>query len=112
MSQWSRSAVGGGIRDLPARLGGYVLLRRVAASPTAELFVAADDRGGLVDLHLVRPSPEAEALMQAQVGLRHPDVAPVVDWGRAGAGLYLVEEHVAGVPVEMLLTRGRLPGPV
>jgi eukaryotic-like serine/threonine-protein kinase len=104
----------------PPRIGNYEVTRelgRSAASTVYEgvepaqgrsvtLAVAAEVAGN--DESKVRAFWD-EAMKLAE--LRHPNVARVLDRGRDGDHLYLVEEHVSGAPLDAVMRQRRLSIP-
>lgn len=101
------------LRDLAARLPSFEVLRRLSSGEDSAVYLARQktlDR--LVRIRVLRETEmEAGALerLRLRARLQHPLVTAVYDCGRmAGGPLYLVTEHVEGVPVGEVVAAGRL----
>ena len=101
------------LRDLSARLPSFDVLRRLSSGEDSAVYLARQktlDR--LVRIRVLRePETEAGVLehLRQRARLQHPLVTAVYDCGRmAGGPLYLVSEHVEGVPLAEVVAAGRL----
>jgi serine/threonine-protein kinase len=104
----------------PARIGNYEVIREKGRTAAAVLYEAAEPAQRRTVTIAV--SAEADARDEARVRefwdeamklgeLRHPNIARVIDRGREGDHLYLVEEHVHGVELDQLMQKRRLSVP-
>ncbi len=101
------------LRDLAARLPSFDVLRRLSSGEDSAVYLARQktlDR--LVRIRVLRETEtEAGALerLRLRARLQHPRVSAVYDCGRmAGGPLYLVTEHVEGVPLAEIVAAGQL----
>jgi serine/threonine-protein kinase len=104
----------------PAKIGNYEVTRELGRTATATLYDAVEPAQGRTVTLAVTLEPVAvdeskvrefwdEAMKLGE--LRHPNIARVIDRGRDGEHLYLVEEHVSGVPLESVMRQRRLSVP-
>jgi len=101
----------------PDHIGAYEVVRERGETSAAVLYEAvkpAQGRPVTIAMLTEQVAPD-EARVRAfwdeamKLGeLRHPNVARVIDQGRHGDSLYLVEEHVAGAPLAQLMKQRRL----
>ena len=102
------------------RIGSYEVVRELGRTSAASLYEAtepAQGRSVLIAVLAEDVAPE-ESRVRAfwdesmKLGeLRHPNVARVIDRGRDGDHLYLVEEHVPGRPLNEVTRQRRLALP-
>lgn len=118
------SSVPATIAELPTlrRFAGYELLGRVAIGGMAEIFLARERSGAgstrLVALKVVRPELAADRELtelflregKVALGLRHPSVCHVYEFGVEQGHPFLAMELVTGVTVRELITRARRSG--
>ncbi|HZS38732.1 MAG TPA: serine/threonine-protein kinase [Polyangia bacterium] len=102
---------------MPASLGGYELIQRIAVGGMAEVFLARragpegfEKRVAVKRIlpHLGRePDFVAMFLDEARLAARldHPHVVHVYDFGVDGSDYFLAMEHVAGQDVQSILRR-------
>jgi serine/threonine-protein kinase len=106
--------------EAPARVGNYEIVRELGRTATSMLYEAvepAQSRTVMVAVTVDEVATDEsrvrsfwdEGMKLAE--LRHPNVARVLDRGRDGDRLYLVEEHVPGIPLADLMRRRRLSLP-
>lgn len=101
------------LRDLAARLPSFDVQRRLSSGEDSAVYLARQktlDR--LVRIRVLRETgTEADVLerLRLRARLQHPLLSAVYDCGRmAGGPLYLVTEHVEGVPLAEMVAAGRL----
>lgn len=101
------------LRDLAACLPAFDVLRRLSSGEDSAVYLARQttlDR--LVLIHVLRATEaEGDVLerLRRRARLQDPRVTAVYDCGRmAGGQLYLVTEHVEGVPLAEVVAAGRL----
>ncbi len=101
------------LRDLAACLPAFDVLRRLNSGEDSAIYLARQttlDR--LVLIHVLRETEaEGDVLerLRRRARLQDPRVTAVYDCGRmAGGQLYLVTEHVEGVPLAEVVAAGRL----
>lgn len=101
------------LRDLSARLPAFEVLRRLSSGEDSAVYLARQktlDR--LVRIRVLRETESdggALERLRLRARLQHPRVSAVYDCGRmAGGPLYLVTEHVEGVPLAEVVAAGRL----
>jgi serine/threonine-protein kinase len=100
------------------RIGPYRLVRRIGAGGMGSVWLA--EREGefeqRVAVKLIRAGADSDEIVgrflaerQVLAGLDHPNVARLLDGGRAADGRpYLVMEHVDGVPIDAYCAERRL----
>ncbi|HJL15506.1 MAG TPA: serine/threonine-protein kinase, partial [Sandaracinaceae bacterium LLY-WYZ-13_1] len=97
--------------DHPARIGDYVVHRRLTETATAELFVAQHAHGGaLVCVKRIRPELSDDedfvadfvSVAERAIQLRHPNVVRVYEWGQHD-GCFLAMELIDGPDLATLL---------
>lgn len=101
------------LRDLAARLPSFEVLRRLSSGDDSAIYLARQktlDR--LVRIRVLRETESEDGALERlrlRARLQHPLVTAVYDCGRmAGGPLYLVTEHVEGVPLAEVVAAGRL----
>lgn len=99
-------------------VGPYCVRERLGSGDAGEAYLADDARATrpvmlrqVPESWLARPGARErlEREVQLVAGLRHPNIAAVVDVVDIEGQPYLVTEHVEGEPLEARLRRGRLP---
>jgi serine/threonine-protein kinase len=102
------------------RIGNYEVTRELGRTAASSVYEAVEPaQGRTVTLAI---TAEAVGTDESKVRafwdeamklgeLRHPNVVRVLDRGREGDHLYLVEEHVSGTPLDALMKRRRLSVP-
>jgi serine/threonine-protein kinase len=96
---------------MPAVLGGYALLERIAVGGMAEVFLATKD-GRRVALKRILPHlrvPDFVTMFAEEarllLGVSHAHVVRAHDFGVDGDVHYLAMEHVAGLTLRALIVR-------
>jgi len=97
----------------PAEIGGFSLLGRLREDERARVFLARESDGGQVEIAWMREEPAGfETAAAALTGVSAPSLARVLATGTLEDRPYLVSEHVAGAPLDEVVTRdGPWPGP-
>jgi eukaryotic-like serine/threonine-protein kinase len=104
----------------PGRFGNYEVTRELGHTAASTLYEAIEPAQGRTVTLAVSAEPVGtdetrvrsfwdEAMKLAE--LRHPNIARVLDRGREGDRLYLVEEHLHGAPLDALMRQRRLSVP-
>jgi serine/threonine-protein kinase len=100
---------------MPARVGAYELLQRIAVGGTAEVFLARPAGGERrVALKRILPHLRHHAHVRAlfldearlAASLDHPHIVRVHGLGSDGDGWFIAMEHVAGEPLHAVIARG------
>jgi serine/threonine-protein kinase len=103
----------------PRRIGNYEVVQELGRTTAATLYSAVEPaQGRSVTVAVLTETMPDEARVRAfwdeamKLGeLRHPNVARVIDRGRDGDHLYLVEEHVHAPALDDLMRQRRLSVP-
>src|SRR5262245_47738949 len=101
----------------PAFVGNYEVVRELSRTATAYLYEAIEPAQRRTVMVAATVDPVAkdesrvrdfwdEAMKLAE--LRHPNVGRVLDRGRDGDRLFVVEERIAGTPLDELMRTRRL----
>ena len=114
-------------RPLPARIGRYEILRRLAQGGMAEVFLGrVVGTGGyqkLVAIKRILPHLAEDKsfvgmfIDEARIsaGLSHSNIAQIFDFGQAGSSFFIAIEHVRGVNLRAILNgfrkRDKVPPP-
>jgi serine/threonine-protein kinase len=105
---------------LPERIGNYELVRELGRTATSFLYEAIEpsQRRPVTVAATVDPVAKDESRVREfwdeamkLAELRHPNVARVLDRGRHGDQLFLVEERLTLTPLDQLVRRRRLSIP-
>ncbi len=101
---------------LPAQIGRYEILRRLAKGGMAEVFLGrAKGQGGYQKLaaikrilpHLAEDHSFVGMFIdeaRISAGLSHSNIAQIFDFGQAGSSFFIAIEYVRGVDVRAILT--------
>ncbi len=87
-------------------------MRRLPSEASRESYLAADAEAGLLDLHLLGANDLSREVILLLSTVAHPNLARLRDAGVVDGEIYLVEDHIDGVPLDELARIGRLPGDV
>jgi serine/threonine-protein kinase len=87
-------------------------MRRLHGATAGESYLAADAEAGLLDVHLLLSSEAGKDIVTALLPVAHPNLSRLRDAGIADGDIFLVEDHIEGVPLAELVRRGPLPGDV
>lgn len=101
------------------KIGAYEVVDELGRTSSATLYEAVEpSKSRLVNVALLAdalPEGEEERRWMAQARtlkeLRHPNLVRVLDQGREGERLYLVEEHLTGTRLDRVLAERRLSLP-
>lgn len=103
--------------SVPERIGNYILEREIGRGASSEVWLGrhAHLQDHLVAVKLLM-TQESEAVRRFQreaaiaARLRHPNIAQLYDYGKAGPFLYTVLEYIEGGSLSQLIARrGRMP---
>ncbi len=85
--------------------GRYRVVREIGAALARRTYLATDPGGAQVVVSVMTPpSPEigdaAERDIAAIAGVSHPGLAPIIEWGRDGADIFVVRQFVPGADLK------------